>query len=61
MSNQEMIIKHVPFKKYPYEAWLGGTLIETFVYESTANEMLKLNEMTHDLYIKNEYEKSLVK
>lgn len=57
MKNEEMVIKHNPLKKYPYEVWFGRDLVETFVSEETAKEMLEINEKTHELYIRNQYEK----
>jgi len=57
MNNPEMLVRFKPGKKYPYECWLGGSLIETFVFESTANEMVELHKQTAELFMKNQYEK----
>lgn len=61
LSDAEMIIKYNPKKRFPYEVYLGGELIETFVSEQTAKDMIELNKQVHALYCKNEYEKFVLK
>lgn len=56
-----MCIVHNPKRPYPYEVWFGKDLVETFVYEETANVMIDLQEQMRKLYVRNEYEKSTVK
>lgn len=61
LSDSEMIIEFNPLSKFPYEVYLGHELIETFVFEKTAKEMIELNKQVHALYCRNEYEKFVLK
>lgn len=56
-ANDEMIIKFNSKNKHPYEVWLDGQLVDTFVTEETAKEMCKLQVEIKGVYMKNQYEK----
>lgn len=57
MNLEKIYILHNPTKKFPYEVWFGNELIETFVSEESAKEMISLQKDMEKLYIKNKFEK----